>query len=74
MSSLDRARIDRLLNAEDPPDAAERGVTYEFLERLLHKQKLMNLTTRQVSEKETTAKVIYNQAEDETNRLIPYCT
>ena len=49
MAAVDRSRLDRLLNAEDPPDAAERGVTYEFLERLLRKQKLSSLTTRQVS-------------------------
>jgi len=45
---MDRSRAELLLNAEDPPDAAERGVSYEFLERLLRKQKLGELTTREV--------------------------
>jgi hypothetical protein len=52
MASVDKSRLDRLLNAEDPPDAGDRGVTYEFLERLLRKQKLSALTTRQVSQVE----------------------
>lgn len=50
-AAVDRSRLDRLLNAEDPPDAAERGVTYEFLERLVRKQKLSSLSTRQVGYK-----------------------
>ena len=45
---MDRSRVDRLLNAEDPPEVIERGVTHEFLARLIKKQKLESLTTRQV--------------------------
>jgi hypothetical protein len=48
-NAVHREKIDMLLNAEDPDDPLERGVSYEFLARLLKKQKLGGeLTTRQV--------------------------
>ncbi|KAH9254640.1 hypothetical protein BASA81_007397 [Batrachochytrium salamandrivorans] len=43
-----RSKIDRLMSAEDPEDVMERGVSYDFLAKLLHKQKLHGLTTREV--------------------------
>lgn len=50
-AAANRSKLDRLLTAEDPVDVMDRGVSFDFLSKLLKKQKLGGkLTTRNVVE------------------------